>query len=878
MITELKPGMNVWRFRLRRQLARGGMGSVWAAWDERLDREVALKLLPRVLVNEPSAEARFEREALAMARLQHPNVVSIFDLGTFDPGVGEELPYLVMELIRGRSLNEIIAEGPLPPRKAARVIEQASLALAAAHEVGVIHRDLKPSNIMVGDGGHVTVLDFGLARLAEREGETPIETLTSPGMVLGSCPYMAPEQALGKGISPVSDIFSCGAVLYEAVSGVRAFDGQTPLEVLQSVVKSEHRPLAEVAPQTPQELVAVVEQCLEREPEKRYRASADLARDLAIFQGTDEASLTEAPTLALSTGKLEAVAARRRRHALRGMGIAAIAVTTGVAIGVLAARIGTERTRPNPGRWGVRSLLDSVGTLNDPDWNPSGNEIVIARNHIGRSEVIAVDAATGAARTVVAGAPGEALSLPRYSPDGKALLVEVVAAGESSLRVFPVVGGKPIAEVINAGGGSWLDADSFVFSREDVESGYSLYRFSVGRREAVRVRDSEGGLSWYQAEARPGGGFALLAGPAGNPDSLWVAGELTGEARAWLAPGEKIFGIDWARSGRSIVASVDGHLVRVDRRGGTPVVPRLDRLWYPSLSPEGDRLAVVRRNTTTDLVAVDADGNGWSCLLCGVPDSGWGSDDREGIVVYRRYVAGSATIFLREPSGVEVAITDPAEDASCPSISPDGDRVAYLAQDPDEGTVLRVVSRAGGQPVTLASGVEASEFPSWSPDGRHLAFAAGSPIRVWVVSAAGGEPRELTPDGGDYPSWSPTRDLIAYSVWTQDSDPNQGAWVVPANGGSPRKIGREPTRMVWSRDGSFLWQLRRAGDVIELWEAVPGAWSWSRRAILDFGIPAPSHFEHIPLTVSRRTGQLVMNRRTNLSGLLVFEGLDPDRW
>ena len=879
MISDLKPGMNVWRFRLRRQLARGGMGTVWAAWDERLDREVALKLLPRALVSEPSAEARFEREALAMARLQHPNVVGIFDVGTFDPGVGEELPYLVMELVRGRSLNEMIADnGALPPRKAARIIEQVSFALAAAHEVGVIHRDLKPSNVMVGDGGHVTVLDFGLARLAQREGETPIDTLTSPGMVLGSCPYMAPEQALGKGVSPASDIFSCGSVLYEALSGVRAFEGETPLEVLQAVVRSECRPLAEVAPQTPPELVAVVERCLDREPERRYRSNADLARDLAIFQGTDEVSLAESPTVTIGTGRLEAVKARRWRVALRGLGIAAAAVAVGLTIGAVAGRIGTETKRPDPGRWQVTSLLDTVGNLNEPDWSPTGNEIVVARNHAGRSEVMAVDASTGMTRKVLEGEPGEGLGLPHYSPDGKALLVEAVAAGETMLRVVPAVGGQPTAEVINAGGGSWIDAESFLFSREDVASGFSLYRYSVSRREAIKVRDSETDYSWYRALVRPGGGYALLAGHAGNPMQLLVAEDLAGPTTTWLDPGEQIYGVDWTKSGRSLVASVDGHLVRVDQEGGTPLIPRLDRLWYPALSPDGVRLAAIRRNTTNDVVAVDPDGGDWSCVLCGVSNSGWGSVDSGGSVVYRRYVGGSATIFIREPSGFEVAISEPGEDASCPTVSPDGDRVAYLAQDPDQGTVLRVVSRNGGQPMTLATGVEASEFPSWSPDGRFLTFAAGSPNRVWVVSVSGGDPREITPSGGDSPQWSPDGRWIAYSVWTQESDPNQGAWIVSADGGTPRKVGDEPTRLVWSRRGSFLWQLRRANDRIELWELMPGEWTWARRSILDLGMPPASRLEHLPLTVSPVTGELIMNRRTTFSTLLVFDGLDPERW
>ncbi len=876
MIRELEPGMKIWRFRLQRRLARGGMGTVWAAWDDRLDREVALKLLPPILVTEPSAEARFEREARAMARLQHPNVVAIFDIGTFDPGVGEELPYLVMELIRGRSLNDMLADGPLPPRLAARIVEQVALALAAAHKVGVIHRDLKPSNVMVGDGGHVTVLDFGLARLMHREGETPVETLTSPGMVLGSCPYMAPEQALGQEVTPASDIFSCGTVLYEMLAGRRAFDGPTPMKVLQAVVRAQYPSLAEVAPTTPSDLVAVVERCLEKEPARRYRSCSDLAHDLAIFQGTDEVSLAEAPTVTMSSGRLQAVMVRGRRLALRSALIAAAALIAGLAVGTLAARRGTEPLRPDPGRWEARVLMDAVGTLSDPSWTPDGSEVLVARSQVGLSEVLAVDVRSGISRSLLAAPSPEVLGSPRLSPDGKALLVEVVVDGEASLRVLPAVGGAATTEVASAGGGSWLDAGSFLFVREEVEGGFGIYRYSLNQHETTRMREADG--PWVRAEPRPRGGFALLAGPSGIANSLFVLETLDAPPRPWLPAANQIYGASWAPSGASLVASIDGRLVRITDEGSAPVIPRLDRLWTPAFAPAGDRLAAVKRLSTNDLIAVDPDGRGWSCLLCGTPDSGWGSVDRDGVVAYRRYVAGSATLFLREPSGVEIALTDPSEDASCPAIAPDGDRIAYLARVPESGTELRVVSRLGGQPVTLASDVEPSEYPSWSPDGRSLAFAAGSPTSVWVVSAAGGEPRRLLPGGGDYPAWSPDGGFIAYSVWTQDADPDQGAWVVDFASGVPRRIGDAPTRMVWRPDGRALWQLRRSGDRLELWEAETGRWEWSRRAVLDLGQPAASHLEHLPLTVSPATGELVMNRRTNLASLLVFEGVDASRW
>jgi len=340
MVTELEPGMLVGRYRLVQQIAQGGMGTVWVARDERLDRDVAVKVLPRLLVSDPSAERRFEREARAMGRLQHPNVVAIYDVGSADPGTGEELPFLVMALVRGQSLDKILAEGRLGPGRAVRIFEQVARALAAAHEAGVIHRDLKPSNIMVGDRDHVSVLDFGLARLVQQEGQTPEETLTTPGMVLGSCPYMAPEQALGQKVGPSSDIFSCGALMYETLSGRRAFDGSTPMRVLQAVVKCEYQPLREAAPDVFPELAAVVERCLAKDLAVRYARAADLSRDLAVLDcgGTPSGGMPALRNLAPER------AANAPRLSLLEIFFAILAALgLGLVIGFFAGRLHASR-------------------------------------------------------------------------------------------------------------------------------------------------------------------------------------------------------------------------------------------------------------------------------------------------------------------------------------------------------------------------------------------------------------------------------------------------------------------------------------------------------------------------------------------------------
>jgi serine/threonine protein kinase len=877
MAGDLVSGMLVGRYRLERRIAKGGMGSVWAARDTRLDREVAIKVLPSGSVDDPAAGQRFEREARAMGRLQHANVVSVFDVGTASLDDSDEMPYLVMELLHGRSLNALLEDGPLPPRRATKILYQVAQALAAAHRAGVIHRDLKPSNIMVTDGGHVKVLDFGLARLTVTEGSFPEETLTTPGIVLGSCPYMSPEQALGDTIGPASDIYSFGSVAYEVLTGNRAFEGGTPVQVMQAVARCSYPPLRQVAPTIPDGLAAVVGRCLQREPDRRYQAAAELARDLEAILDSEESTMTRVPTILQRSGGVVAVAAARRRWMLRVAVAAAVCLVGGLVAGRFAGMAGREPVEPDSGSWAYRELLTAAGSLNSPSWHPSGGEIVVERHQGGRSDVIVVPLDGGDPRVLIEGSSSESFVFPRFSPDGAALAVVRHAGDEMTLQVIPAVGGAPVAEVPNAAHPTWLDAKTILFSRADGgSSAVRSYRLDTGEERLVLgPRES---LLWWKTEVSQTGRVALLGGPSDITAGLFV-GTLDREPiEQWLAPGQRLSGFSWSPSGASLVASVNRRLVWFRDGRSVPLLPEVVPLQDPALSPDGRTLVAVSPRLSHDLVRVDPDGGGWSCVLCGVPDIGWGSVSRDGVIAYRSTAGSTAKIVVREPSGAEHVVTEMGEEGSCPSFSPDGRRIAYLASRPGSGLDLRVASWEGGQAVTLATGVEGPEYASWSPDGRFLAYAAGTPIQVWVVSAAGGDPRLLTPAGGDYPVWSPDGGSIAYVIWTDETDESQGAWVVPAEGGTPRKVADSPTRLLWSSDGSLLMQLRQQTDRLELWQSRVGEWSWTRRAVLDAGMRPSVHEPYRPLTLDPATGDLIMNRRASADLLTVFEGIDPGRW
>jgi TolB-like protein len=274
----LKPDDQLGLYRLIAPLGAGGMGEVWKARDEKLDRDVALKVLPARLAADPDALARFEREAKAVAALSHPNILAIYDFGQAG---GRH--YAVMELLEGQTFRELIAGGPLSAKKAVEYGRQIAEGLAAAHARGIVHRDLKPENLFVTRDGHVKILDFGLAR----QGATPndagqtssptVARATEPGTVMGTVGYMAPEQVRGELADHRADIFVFGAVLYEMLAGRRAFERATGAETMTAILREDAPSLASVRNAVPPALAQVVEHCLEKRPEDRFQSARDLA-------------------------------------------------------------------------------------------------------------------------------------------------------------------------------------------------------------------------------------------------------------------------------------------------------------------------------------------------------------------------------------------------------------------------------------------------------------------------------------------------------------------------------------------------------------------------------------------------------------------------
>src|SRR6202041_2310865 len=278
-------------------LGSGGMGEVYRARDSRLRREVAIKILPQALSLDADRMRRFEQEALATAALNHPNILAVFDIGTSDGS-----PYVVSELLEGETLRDRLRSGSIAMRKALDYAMQIAQGLAAAHEKGIIHRDLKPENLFLTKDGRLKILDFGLAKLTQVDpGSNPsMATVThggtEAGVVMGTAGYMSPEQVRGTAVDPRSDIFSFGAILYEMLSGKRAFHGDTPADTMSSILKEDPAELSETNRNVSPALERMVQHCLEKNPEQRFHSASDIAFDLEHLTGVSGSTSRAAAT------------------------------------------------------------------------------------------------------------------------------------------------------------------------------------------------------------------------------------------------------------------------------------------------------------------------------------------------------------------------------------------------------------------------------------------------------------------------------------------------------------------------------------------------------------------------------------------------------
>ncbi len=365
---QLTTGTRLGPYEIVAPLGAGGMGEVYRAHDSRLGREVAVKVLPASFAADAERLRRFEQEARATGALNHPNILAVFDIGSH-----EGTPYVVSELLDGDTLRIRIGDSPLPHRKVIDYATQIAKGLAAAHDKGIVHRDLKPDNVFVTRDGRVKILDFGLAKLTQAGAAVEVETAlaqagpqTSAGTVLGTVGYMSPEQVRGQTVDHRSDIFSFGVVLYEMLTGRRAFRGDSAVETMNAILKEDPAPAGDQGQPLPPALDRIVLHCLEKNPEERFQSARDIAFDIEALSGLSSQGVAEAETLS-----------PRRRGWLRPVAVAALAAAGGAAL-FLAGQSTASSTAPT-----FEPLTFRRGNVSFARFAPDGRTIVYAANWEG---------------------------------------------------------------------------------------------------------------------------------------------------------------------------------------------------------------------------------------------------------------------------------------------------------------------------------------------------------------------------------------------------------------------------------------------------------------------------------------------------------------
>ena len=771
-------------YEIVREIGRGGMGVVYQARDPRLDRHVAIKVLPPESVADPTRKQRFVQEARAASALNHPNIVTVYEIDS-DNGVD----LMVMEHVEGAPLDRLIPAKGLPPSTALTYAIQIADALATAHEAGILHRDLKPSNIMATAQGRIKILDFGVAKLLDRsetspEGPTLSARLeTQDGVVLGTVSYMSPEQAEGRELDARSDIFSFGSVLYEMLTGRRPFAGDSHASIVAKILREDPTPVSQLAPSVPSDLAKVVSHCLRKDPARRSQHMGDVK--VALEDVRDEWS---------SGAQQSQVPKRsRRRMAISIAAALVIACAAGFALW-RGLRGPADPDFPKAVR-----LTTLVGLEKYPTLAPDGEHVAFTWSGEGQDNDDIYVLRIGSGAPLQRTSDPAADFGPAWSPDGRWIaFLRRTERGRSELRLLPPLGGpdQPVGEI-----------------------------------ETRQLFPSPPYLSWL-----PNSKWLVVAESTGSnsPDGLSLISIESGERRRLTKPAPP------AADDKMPAVSPDGRSLAFVRDDGVHVLPLKDdftpagdarrltdpalRAGHPVWSPDGKEILFIAQRR---LWRVDAVGSQPAEQLAFVGDGASMpamSRPREGRPARLVYVHGTVdpnVWRLEVPALGAPAASPPVLHISStqvdvnPQFSDDGRQIAF--QSDRNGTMeIWVAPADGSNPRHLTSTSHGSRYdgtPRWSPNGKTIAFDSNreGPADIYVVPSAGGEPRRLTdhPARDVVPSFSRDGRRI-YFCSMRTGAPQ--IWKMSESGGDQEQVTRNEGFVAFeSADGNLYYSQTASG-------------------------------------------------------------------
>jgi Tol biopolymer transport system component len=852
---ELPPGTRVGHYTIVGELGRGGLGVVYRARDDALGRDVALK---SPLPDHASEEDRhrFLVEARAAARLSHPAILPIFE--AFEDG---DRPWLAMALADGRSLRaELTARGALPLEEVLSHAESLADALDAAHTKHVLHRDVTPNNIFLTPEGRVVLMDFGLARFFVIPGEES-KTSTSDGSdrssgdVAGTPGYMSPEQLLARPLGPATDIFGLGAVLYEAITGHRAFPGNNGGEILDATLHQNPPPIVQFVRGAPPELDRILHKALAKRPDERYATARDLLVDVRTLRRRLEGKEGQ--------GVVRTSWHDRTRPFLP-LGIVAAAAIVSVVAWAMLRQSGLPEGRP-------RQLTDAPGWEADPAIAPDGSFVAYAAEQNGNVDIWVVDARGGDPLQLTHD-PGVDRR-PVWSADSSAI-VYVSNRGEGDgIWKVPRLGGSPVQLVADAQDPAISpDGTRIAFARVGQQGKLRIFVAPLADPESARMITGDGDGDWNheQPSWSPDGTRVAYAAQR----DLWLVPASGGGARRLTTDGEYDRDPAWSPTGRFVYFSSyrEGTeaLWRVAANGGrgVRVTPGTGPEIHPSVSGDGTRLAYSTRPNTSDIVVHElANGNERRIGILRYATSPVLTADRRAIVFVSDRVDGRLSLWLQalsadgDPTGTPRRLTDHPGTVSRPAVSPDGRWVAYY-RVLDGQRDIWVVPIAGGAPQRFTEDPASDVHPEWSPDGRSLVFVSGrsGSDQIWIGPVSEGKPagppRQLTTTAVSplAPVWSAEGSQIAF----MDSDARgmTDIWVAAVGGGPSLRVtngaSAQRVRWDWQRPDTLLvsgfWNepklsVRRvsAGGHAD---AVPNSLAWLGESVLgaDFDVSRDGRF------------------------------------